>query len=287
MTLCCDASLFSSLYDYGFILSPFSLPFVLLLPSSFHSFCPDLILLRSIAENKQLGSSGGYADQDNFGMAMDDLVRKVVKVELQCMIPEPFEQILNNLRQQLESKMNEKLDHVIPQILNQIDNIMRRQADGVIAHTSQLQRSVPAEDVQPASDLQLVFTKNFLPPGFSKVAIKDKDRNLFRLGVRVSLSSYAGPRVKEAITESFLVLDHQSKLNQKSHPPSLDHEVWRLLNISSNEAFHRQLDAAGIKTVHDFLKLSVVVRQRLQDAQNMWKICRYVCLISKLYGELV
>ncbi|THU62468.1 hypothetical protein C4D60_Mb01t05460 [Musa balbisiana] len=212
-------------------------------------------------------------------------------------------------------------------------------------------RSVPTEDVQPASDLKLAFTDNLLLPSFNEDAIKDKDRNhlqvsleqfkhdqrcvfplhspieveivvldggfpreksqdwntdefnssilekrenkrslllgeskaplrqgiasfgtlkltdnsswvrtgKFRLGVRVSPGSYKGPRIKEAITESF----------RKPQTPSLDHEVWRLLNIGRNGAIHRRLDAAGIKTVQDFLKLSVVDRQRLRGIIKM------------------
>ncbi|CAL9116609.1 unnamed protein product [Musa acuminata var. zebrina] len=81
----------------------------------------------------------------------------------------------------------------------------------------------------------------------------------FRLGVRVSPGCYKGPRIKEAITESF----------QKPQTPSLDHEVWRLRNIGRNGAIHRRLDAAGIKTVQDFLKLSVVDRQRLRETIKM------------------
>ncbi|CAL9049104.1 unnamed protein product [Musa banksii] len=81
----------------------------------------------------------------------------------------------------------------------------------------------------------------------------------FRLGVRVSPGSYKGPRIKEAITESF----------RKPQTPSLDHEVWRLLNIGRNGAIHRRLDDAGIKTVHDFLKLSVVAQQCLRDTIKM------------------
>ncbi|XP_064957058.1 protein SAR DEFICIENT 1-like isoform X2 [Musa acuminata AAA Group] len=91
----------------------------------------------------------------------------------------------------------------------------------------------------------------------------------FRLGVRVSLGSYKGRRIKEVITESFQVLDHRSKFNQKSHPPSLDHEVWKLRNIGRNGAIHRRLDAAGIKTVQDFLQHSVVDRQRLRETIKM------------------
>ncbi|XP_064996824.1 protein SAR DEFICIENT 1-like [Musa acuminata AAA Group] len=282
---------------------------------------------------------------------------QLVREEMKRLFPE----FVNDLYQRLERKMEEKLEHVIPQILNRFENIMHQQANGVIAHNSQLPRSMPTEDVQPASDLQLAFTKKLLLPSFSEDAIKDEDHNhlqvsleqfkhdqrcvfplhspieveivvldggfpreksqdwntdefnssilekrenkrslllgeskaplsqgiasfgtlkltdnssrvrtgKFRLGVRVSPGSYKGPRIKEAITESFLVLDHRSKFNQKSHPPSLDHEVWRLVNIGRNGAFQRRLDVAGIKTVQDFLKLSVVDQQHLRKTIKM------------------
>ncbi|XP_064998859.1 protein SAR DEFICIENT 1-like isoform X3 [Musa acuminata AAA Group] len=296
-------------------------------------------------------------------MAMEDSVRKVALEELKRLFPEVF----NDLFQRLERKMNEKPKHVIPQILNQTNNIMPKQANGVIAHNSQLPRSMPTKGVQPASDLQLAFTEKLLLPSFREDVIKDKDHNhfqvslmqfkhgqscvfslhspieveivvldggfprensqdwntdefnssilekrenkrslllgeskaqlrqgiasfgtlkvtdnsswvrtgKFRLGVRVSPGSYKGPRIKEAITESFRVLDHRSKSNQKPQTPSLDHEVWRLLNIGRNGAIHRRLDDAGIKTVHDFLKLSVVAQQCLRDtikmSDNKWE----------------
>ncbi|CAL9750523.1 unnamed protein product, partial [Musa acuminata subsp. burmannicoides] len=300
----------------------------------------------------------------NFGMAIEDSVRKLlVREELQRTIPE----VGNDFIQRLERKMNEKLAHVTPQILNQIDNIMHQQANVMIDHNSQLTRSVPTEGVQPASDLQLAFTENLLLPSFSEDAIKDEDHNhlqvslmefkhgqscvfslhspieveivvldggfprensqdwntdefnssilekrenkrslllgeskaqlrqgiasfgklkladnssrvrtqKFRLGVRVSPGSYKGPRIKEAITESFQVLDQRSKSNQKPQTPSLDHQVWRLVNIGRNGAFQRRLDVAGIKTVQDFLKLSVVDRQRLREtikmSDNKWE----------------
>ncbi|URD76523.1 calmodulin binding protein, partial [Musa troglodytarum] len=221
-------------------------------------------------------------------------------------------------------------------------------------------RSVPTEHVQPASDLQLVFTKELLPPLFSEDAIKYDDHNhlqvalmqikhgqscvfslhspidveivaldggfprensqdwntdefnssilekrdnkrslilgerkaplrqgiasfgtlkltdnsssvrtkKFRLGVRVCPGSYKGPRIKEAITKSFRVLDHRSKPNQKPRPPSLDHQVWKLDNIGRNGAIHRRLEDAGINTVQDFLKLEVVDQPRLRDVRK-------------------
>lgn len=44
----------------------------------------------------------------------------------------------------------------------------------------------------------------------------------------------------------------------------LEDEVWRLEKIGKDGAFHKKLSAAGIKTVQDFLKLSIVEPQRLR-----------------------
>ncbi|URD76994.1 hypothetical protein MUK42_36967 [Musa troglodytarum] len=86
-------------------------------------------------------------------MATEDSVRRVVREELQRTIPEFAKQICEYLSAQYgeqirevfrrlsESKMQEEPEHVIPQTLNQTDNIMmHQQANGVTAHTSQLPR---------------------------------------------------------------------------------------------------------------------------------------------------
>ncbi|KAG6504102.1 hypothetical protein ZIOFF_036431 [Zingiber officinale] len=89
----------------------------------------------------------------------------------------------------------------------------------------------------------------------------------FRLGARViSPESYRGPiRIKEAITDRFTVLDHRGELNKKHHPPSLDDRVWRLKNIGKNGIFDKRLADAGIRTVQDLLKLSMLDMQRLRQ----------------------
>ncbi|XP_074576106.1 protein SAR DEFICIENT 1-like [Curcuma longa] len=89
----------------------------------------------------------------------------------------------------------------------------------------------------------------------------------FRLGARVlSPESHRGPiRIKEAITERFTVLDHRGELNKKHHPPSLDDRVWRLKNIGKNGILDRRLADAGIRTVQDLLKLSLLNMQRLRE----------------------
>ncbi|KAL3748806.1 hypothetical protein ACJRO7_009960 [Eucalyptus globulus] len=86
----------------------------------------------------------------------------------------------------------------------------------------------------------------------------------FRLGARVSPGSYQGTRIHEAMTEAFIVKDHRGELYKKHYPPQLGDEVWRLEKIGKEGAFHKKLSKAGIKTVQDFLKLSVVDPNKLR-----------------------
>ncbi|XP_010922069.1 calmodulin-binding protein 60 D isoform X2 [Elaeis guineensis] len=86
----------------------------------------------------------------------------------------------------------------------------------------------------------------------------------FRLGARVFPGSYEGPRIKEALTESFTVKDHRGESYKKHYPPSLGDEVWRLEKIGKNGAFDRRLADAGIRTVQEFLKQLVINPSRLR-----------------------
>lgn len=51
---------------------------------------------------------------------------------------------------------------------------------------------------------------------------------------------------------------------KKHHPPMLEDDVWRLEKIGKDGAFHKKLAANGIKTVQDFLRLSVVNEPKLR-----------------------
>ena len=44
----------------------------------------------------------------------------------------------------------------------------------------------------------------------------------------------------------------------------LHDEVWRLEKIGKDGAFHKKLTSEGIKTVQDFLKLSIIDPHRLR-----------------------
>ncbi|KAI7986893.1 Protein SAR DEFICIENT 1 [Camellia lanceoleosa] len=115
----------------------------------------------------------------------------------------------------------------------------------------------------------------------------------FRVGARVVHGSSQGVRVREAMTESFVVKDHRGELYKKHHPPMLEDEVWRLEKIGKDGAFHKKLASMAINTVQDFLKLSVVDQSKLRKilglgmSEKMWEVtikhARTCLLGNKLY----
>ncbi|KAJ0960171.1 hypothetical protein J5N97_002038 [Dioscorea zingiberensis] len=101
----------------------------------------------------------------------------------------------------------------------------------------------------------------------------------FRLGARVAPGmGYQGPRIREAMTDAFVVKDHRGELYKKHHPPMLEDEVWRLEKIGKDGAFHKKLAADNIHTVQDFLKMFVVDRSKLKKilgigmSEKMWEV---------------
>ncbi|XP_004300508.1 PREDICTED: uncharacterized protein LOC101291831 [Fragaria vesca subsp. vesca] len=101
----------------------------------------------------------------------------------------------------------------------------------------------------------------------------------FRLGARVAPGSgYQGPRIREAMTDAFVVKDHRGELYKKHHPPMLEDEVWRLEKIGKDGAFHKKLAANNIHTVQDFLKMFFVDHLKLKKilgigmSEKMWEV---------------
>ncbi|KAI7742441.1 hypothetical protein M8C21_026983 [Ambrosia artemisiifolia] len=86
----------------------------------------------------------------------------------------------------------------------------------------------------------------------------------FRIAARVVQATSHELVVREAMTEAFVVKDHRGELYKKHHPPMLEDEVWRLEKIGKDGAFHKKLAAKDIKTVQDFLRLSVVNEPKLR-----------------------
>lgn len=100
----------------------------------------------------------------------------------------------------------------------------------------------------------------------------------FRVAVRVAPGSNQTVRMREGMTEPFVVKDHRGELYKKHHPPMLHDEVWRLEKIGKDGAFHKKLSNEGINRVQDFLKLSVVDPHRLRKilgvgmSDRMWDV---------------
>ncbi|GMI75458.1 SAR Deficient 1 [Hibiscus trionum] len=100
----------------------------------------------------------------------------------------------------------------------------------------------------------------------------------FRIGAKVAQGSFQGVRIREAMTEAFVVKDHRGELYKKHHPPMLGDEVWRLEKIGKDGAFHKKLASEGVHTVQDFLKMSVVDPAKLRRilgpgmSEKMWDV---------------
>ncbi|KAK8965026.1 hypothetical protein KSP40_PGU013035 [Platanthera guangdongensis] len=90
----------------------------------------------------------------------------------------------------------------------------------------------------------------------------------FRLGARVCPSKLMEGRVREAVTEAFLVKDHRGESYRKHHPPSLNDEVWRLEKVGKDGAFHKRLTKNEIYTVQDFLRNLIMDPSKLRCASG-------------------
>ncbi|QCD92195.1 calmodulin [Vigna unguiculata] len=146
-----------------------------------------------------------------------------------------------------------------------------------------------------AGELNLIMRDGIAPTGdmeFTDNSSWIRCRK-FRVAVRVAPGSNQGLRIREGITEAFVVKDHRGELYKKHHPPMLDDEVWRLEKIGKDGAFNRKLSSQGIKTVQEFLKLAVVDTLKLRNilgvgmSDKMWEVTMkhaMTCDIgSKLY----
>ncbi|KAI8543599.1 hypothetical protein RHMOL_Rhmol08G0230900 [Rhododendron molle] len=85
-----------------------------------------------------------------------------------------------------------------------------------------------------------------------------------RLGAKV-VDSFNGARVREAVTEPFVLTDYRITYTEKHFPPFLNDEVWRLKMIQKDGPFHKLLVSKNIKTVKDFLTRENTDPQSLQN----------------------
>ncbi|TXG65215.1 hypothetical protein EZV62_006490 [Acer yangbiense] len=99
----------------------------------------------------------------------------------------------------------------------------------------------------------------------------------FKLGARVKQSSIMGQvRIKEAISEAFVVKDHRGKRARKHDLPSSKDEVWHLKKIKKYGKFHTRLIDNNIHTVGDFSDMHRTkpnkLREILKDCTDQdWK----------------
>ncbi|KAH7867251.1 hypothetical protein Vadar_030947 [Vaccinium darrowii] len=109
-----------------------------------------------------------------------------------------------------------------------------------------------------------------------------------RLGAKV-VGNLNGTRVREAVTEPFLLEDYRKTYTEKHYPPSPNDEVWRLTNIAKDGPFHSRLVSENIKTVKDFLTRCCINPKSLQNilgAGKIWKSTvahAQTCKIMRLY----
>ncbi|KAK2638542.1 hypothetical protein Ddye_026337 [Dipteronia dyeriana] len=80
----------------------------------------------------------------------------------------------------------------------------------------------------------------------------------FRLGASVLQSIGGQVRIKEAISEAFVVKDHRGELYKKHYPPMMEDEVWRLEKIAKDGKYHTRLTSHNICSVKEFLRLYVI-----------------------------
>lgn len=64
---------------------------------------------------------------------------------------------------------------------------------------------------------------------------------------------------------------------KKHYPPALKDEVWRLEKIGKDGAFHKKLNAKGINTVEDFLRLLIRDQQGLRNVSFYIKFPNFFC----------
>ncbi|XP_071740672.1 calmodulin-binding protein 60 B-like [Rutidosis leptorrhynchoides] len=77
---------------------------------------------------------------------------------------------------------------------------------------------------------------------------------MFRLGAK-ALNPTAGVRIREAVSEAFVVKDRRGDSYNKHYPPFFFDDVWRLEKIAKDGVLHRNLSSLKIYTVKDFLQV--------------------------------
>ncbi|XP_066360257.1 calmodulin-binding protein 60 A-like [Miscanthus floridulus] len=99
---------------------------------------------------------------------------------------------------------------------------------------------------------------------FREGSVRTRTRE-FILAARVVNGDIDGLRIQEAFMNPVTVKDRRSESNEKSDPPKLDDEVYRLKGIGKNGTYFKRLRGANIRTVEDFLKAYNRHRKNLRE----------------------
>ncbi|KAL5201637.1 hypothetical protein ABZP36_035991 [Zizania latifolia] len=95
----------------------------------------------------------------------------------------------------------------------------------------------------------------------------------FRIGVRAVPG--VGPKIQEAVSESFMVKDHRGESYKKHFPPEPTDELWRLKNIRKDGPIHKRLESERVRNVQDFLNLHATHPEKLKKlvamSNRLWK----------------
>ncbi|KAG8060975.1 hypothetical protein GUJ93_ZPchr0002g23270 [Zizania palustris] len=89
----------------------------------------------------------------------------------------------------------------------------------------------------------------------------------FRIGVRAVPG--VGPKIKEAVSEIFMVKDHRGESYKKHFPPAPADELWRLKNIGKDGPIHKRLESERVRNVQDFLNLHATNPEKLKKLVAM------------------
>ncbi|KAD6795523.1 hypothetical protein E3N88_06419 [Mikania micrantha] len=97
----------------------------------------------------------------------------------------------------------------------------------------------------------------------------------FRIGAKAQ-NATDEVRIREAISEAFVVKDQRGESYKKHYPPFLGDDVWRLEKIAKEGVLHKLLESHKIYTLKDFLQVYTTNESSLctllgGSNSNKWK----------------
>ncbi|KAL8234481.1 hypothetical protein R6Q59_020581 [Mikania micrantha] len=112
----------------------------------------------------------------------------------------------------------------------------------------------------------------------------------FRIGAKAQ-NATDEVRIREAISEAFVVKDQRGESYKKHYPPFLGDDVWRLEKIAKEGVLHKLLESHKIYTLKDFLQVYTTNESSLCTLlggpnNNKWKAIIKHAKACKLDGKV-